>query len=90
MSDFNPKDLLIDGDTDGAVQAVKSFLGIREEQFRCEKCNAPCTKSTTHSVATAAFTQGEQPSWYCAECDTHYYREPSEERYTVDLYGKGL
>jgi uncharacterized protein with PIN domain len=88
MSDFNPKDLLIDGDTDGAVQAVKSFLGIREEQFRCNKCNAPCTKSHTHSVATAAFTQGEQPSWYCEACDTHYYREPTEGKYTVDMYDR--
>ena len=70
----------------GPVKRIRSFLGIEVEGHTCQKCGDPCEASTTYDVATAAFNDGETPSWYCEACDTHYYREPSDGLFTMDLY----
>ncbi len=92
MSDgFNPKDLLIDdnGNVRG-TQTFKSVLGIQREVFQCPECNEPCEEATVYNRDTAAFDGGSCPSWYCAECDTHYVREDETDMMTLDVYGKGL
>jgi len=85
MSDdgFSLGDVVSDS---GPVKRIRNFLGIEVEGHTCQKCGDHCEASTTYDVATAAEYNGETPSWYCSSCDTHYYREPSDGLFTMDLY----
>lgn len=72
----------------GPVQQIRSVLGIGVKGHTCEKCGTACEPSTTYDRRTAAFHEGETPSWHCKSCDTHYYREPADGLFTMDLYGQ--
>lgn len=72
----------------GTVQRIRGVLGIEVEGHTCEKCGNACEPSTTYDHLTAAEYGGETPSWYCEACDTHYYREPTDGLFTMDLYGQ--
>jgi hypothetical protein len=82
---FSLRDVVRDS---GPVQQVRNVLGIGVEGHTCQKCGDPCEPSTTYDSRTVAFHGGETPSWYCEACDTHYYRESTDELFTMDLYGQ--
>lgn len=91
MSDgFDPSDLLIDsdGDSEGVVSRVTSFLGVQREAHVCPECNVACVESTTYDPGRAAFDGGESPSWECPSCGRHFVREDGDEGLTLDLYGR--
>jgi len=89
-----------DGDSDGfdlssalesgaaAVRETVAFLGVEREAHVCPDCQVACERSYAHDPARMAFDGGESPTWYCAECETHYVRERTEEAHAVDLYGR--
>ncbi len=76
-------------ESNGAVQTIRTVLGLRQEAHVCPECNMACERSHTHNPQTAAFDGGACPSWECPECDTHYVRETDDGMHTLDLYGHG-
>lgn len=88
---MNPKDLLIDDDASvtDALKNVGNKLFPWLEHHTCDACNAVCEPATTYDPNRAAFYDGDAPSWYCSECETHFVREPeSGELPTADLYNR--
>jgi len=71
-----------------AVRKTVAFLGIEREAYVCEDCGTACERSYAHDPARMAFDGGESPTWYCAECETHYVRERTEADHAADLYDR--
>ena len=61
-----------------AVDAVKNTLSILDKPMSCKHCGATTEPSRAYDPQEASFysqTNGERPTWYCENCDTHYRRE---------------
>jgi transcription elongation factor Elf1 len=70
-------------------QWVQSKVSILPDRFVCPKCEEICVADYTYDPDTASFhaeTNGQVPSWYCSNCETHYHRE--ETGVTGDLYDR--
>ncbi len=88
MSDFDPTDVLIDDDADGAISRLKQFLGISYEGKVCPDCGVDCVETTVYDVHTAAWNEGQTPAYECPECQRRWYRESREELHATDMYDR--
>ena len=80
---------LTPGETPDVKVKIKSQVFSWPPGFTCDECGSRCEADRVYDVHTAAFDgneRGEVPSWYCSDCDKHYYRE-GDEGYTFDPWG---